>query len=450
MHPSENLPPDSEPLSAGAGGSLASNGLPQGRSSTMPRGRPNALAEGQRPGVLVLTTVFPNTAQPNLGLFVRERMFRVARELPLVVVAPVPWFPFQGLVSQWRPGFRPMPSCREEQQGIEVLHPRFFSVPGMFKWADGFLLALSCLPVLWRLRRRFQFRVIDSHFAYPDGYAATWLGRWLSCPVTITLRGTEPTLSRYPWRRRLILKAVERADRVFSVSDSLGEFLHGLGAQKAIRRVGNGVDLDRFFPEPQAAARQRVGIPPEAKVLVTVGGLCERKGFHRVIEALPGLLRRYPGLIYLVVGGASPEGDWTERLRIQARDLGLEGNVRFLGAVDPDELRWPLSAADLFVLATRNEGWANVLLEAMACGLPVVTTDVGGNSEVVERPELGSLVPFGDPAALERALVDALRKHWDSAAIRRWAASNSWDQRVKTLVAELGSLGSGRAARGGY
>jgi teichuronic acid biosynthesis glycosyltransferase TuaC len=77
--------------------------------------------------------------------------------------------------------------------------------------------------------------------------------------------------------------------------------------------------------------------------------------------------------------------------------------VHFLGALPPDELKWPLSASDVFVLATRNEGWANVFLEAMACGLPVVTTDVGGNAEVVCRDELGSIVPFGDRVALQQA-----------------------------------------------
>jgi glycosyltransferase involved in cell wall biosynthesis len=93
-----------------------------------------------------------------------------------------------------------------------------------------------------------------------------------------------------------------------------------------------------------------------------------------------------------------------------------------------------LSAADVFVLATRNEGWANVFLEAMACGLPVVATDVGGNAEVVCSPELGTIVPFGDGVKLREALDDALRCTWDSAAIRRHAQANTWDRRVDELL----------------
>jgi Glycosyltransferase len=161
----------------------------------------------------------------------------------------------------------------------------------------------------------------------------------------------------------------------------------------------------------------------------------ERKGFHRVIELLPRLLRRHPELVYLVVGGPSPEGDWSQRLRQQVSSLGLEERVRFLGPVAPRELRYPLSAADLFVLATSNEGWANVFLEAMACGLPVVTTDVGGNREVVCSDTLGIVVPFGEPEPLADALLEALEREWDREAIIAHARANSWDGRVRTLVA---------------
>lgn len=174
--------------------------------------------------------------------------------------------------------------------------------------------------------------------------------------------------------------------------------------------------------------------------MVSVGALTERKGFHRVIEGLPVLVKKFPNLIYLIIGGAGPEGNWGEKLRAQAAQLGLADHVIFLGALSPDELKFPLSAADVFVLATRNEGWANVFLEAMACGLPVVTTDVGGNREVVTTSDLGTIVEFGDGPALERALADALRKSWDRSAIVDYARANSWDSRVNVLVEEFSAL----------
>jgi glycosyltransferase involved in cell wall biosynthesis len=393
------------------------------------------------PRIVVFTTLFPNAGQPSAGLFIRERMFRVAKVLPLTVVAPVPWFPFQGLLRRWRPHFRPEAPRHEVQDGIEVRHPRFLSVPGAFKWLDGILMAVGCLPTMLRLKRAFGFNLIDAHFAYPDGDAGTLLGKWLRVPVTITLRGTEVPLARDPLRRRRMTKALGRASRIFSVSASLKRHAESLGAaSERILVVGNGVDMAKFHRLPRQAARSRLGLPDGAPVLVSVGALVERKGFHRVMECLPALRQRFPDLRYLVVGGASPEGDWSAVLHARAAELGLQDCVMFLGPVAPDELKGVLSAADVFVLATRNEGWANVFLEAMACGLPVVTTDVGGNAEVVADPRLGLLVPFDERDKLAGAISEALRRNWDRNFIVSHAEANSWDQRVKVLAAEFANI----------
>ncbi len=392
------------------------------------------------PRLIVFSSLFPNARQPRAGLFIRERMFRVGRHLPLAVVSPRPWFPGQALIRRLRPGYRPQPGCLETQEGIEVRFPRFFALPGLLRQFDGFMMALACLPTLRRLKRQ-GYNVIDAHFAYPDGYAATLLGRWLGLPVAITLRGTEVPHSRQPALRARVAKALARASRVFSVSDSLRQLAISLGMPAAKGRViGNGIDLERFAPLPRDAARRRYGLPDDAKVLISVGALVERKGFHRVIECLPALLADEANLHYLIVGGANPEGDMLPELRAQVAAAGLEARVHFLGALPPEELKWPLSAADVFVLATRNEGWANVFLEAMACGLPVVATDVGGNREVVCRPELGRIVPFGDAAALTRALRDALQRDWPRQAILDYAAANAWDGRVRILLAEFAAM----------
>lgn len=394
------------------------------------------------PHIVVFSTLFPSAAQPQAGVFIRERMFRVGAELPLTVVAPVPWFPFQSLLRLVRPHFRPDVPRIEMQQGVTVLHPRFLSVPGLFKNLDGLLMALGARGTLARLRREGRLDVLDAHFGYPDGYAASLLARWLKVPFTVTLRGTETRHARTPGLRERLRAALERADRVFSVSTSLAELAAGLGiARDKLQVVGNGVDTRKFHPVDRAEARRALGIAEDAKVLISVGGLTERKGFHRVIELLPALRRELPDLMFLIIGGASAEGDWGPQLRQQVSELGLADCVRFLGTMPPDALKQPLSAADVFVLATRNEGWANVFLEAMACRLPVVTTDVGGNREVVCRDTLGTVVPFGDPAALQAALSSALVRDWDRDAILAYARENEWDGRVSALVAAFRTLG---------
>jgi teichuronic acid biosynthesis glycosyltransferase TuaC len=400
-----------------------------------------------KPHLVVFSTLFPHAGAPNAGPFIRERMFRVGEVLPLTVVSPQPWFPGQSLLRRWKPHFRPPALRHESQHGIDVLHPRFFSVPGAFKQLDGLFMALGSYFTLKKLRRAGKLDILDAHFAYPDGYAATLLGKWLSVPVTITLRGTEVPHSKNAKLRPLLVRALTRAARVFSVSDSLRRHAIDLGiSSDKIRVVGNGVDSAKFYPVERSEARVQLGIVADAQVLISVGGLVERKGFHRVIECLPELKRRYPKLVYLIVGGAGAEGDMRAELEQQVRTLGLHDAVRFLGVIPAASLKWSLSTADVFVLSTRNEGWANVFLEAMACGLPVVSTDVGGNAEVVCRDELGMIVPFGDHAALSAALMAALAKNWDRPAILAYARDNDWQKRVAVLVEEFNALHAGTLA----
>lgn len=392
------------------------------------------------PRLLVFSHLFPSDAQPNAGLFIRERMFRVARHLPIVVVAPQPWFPFQGLIRRFRPHFRPMAARFEVQRDVEIHRPRFLCFPGILKWSDGFFMALCAFPTVRRLVRKHRIDVVDAHFGYPDGYAAKLLAHWLGLPLVLTLRGKEERQMRMNVRGRLV-EAIRGADRVVCVSEALRQVAIGAGAQ-AERTVviGNGIDLGKFHPVPRAEARTALGLPADATVLVSVGTLVERKGFHRVIECLPSLVQRFPKMHYLIVGGAGPEGDMSAALHQQVDAAGLADSVHFVGAVAPDRLKIPLSASDLFVLATGYEGWANVFLEAMACGLPVITTKVGGNAQVVCGDHLGTLVELGDKEALATAISEGLERKWDRERIVVHARENAWDSRIEALVGQFAQL----------
>lgn len=395
----------------------------------------------RKPNIVVFSSLFPSAAQPAAGVFIQERMRHVAKSLPVMVVAPRAWFPLQSLIRLFRPGFRPMSSPFEQIAGMDVYRPLVLSVPGVFKSLDGLFMALGAYPRMSRLKKDGRLDVIDAHFAYPDGYAASLLGRWLDVPVTVTLRGTEARHAKDAKLSPLVRRALDGAARVFAVADALKRVAVGIGVpQSKVLVVGNGVDTDVFRAVDKHSARAQLGLDEDATVLITVGGLVERKGFHRVMAAMPQLLQRYPKLVYLVVGGSSPEGNWEPRLRALADELGLKDRVRFLGAMPANQLKTPLSASDLFVLSTRNEGWANVLLEAMACGLPIVTTDVGGNKEVVSGDAFGIVVPFDQAEKLTAAIHDALARTWDREAIVRYARAHSWDDRAKTLVEEFMGL----------
>ena len=386
------------------------------------------------PRLLVFSSLFPSAVAPIAGVFVRERMFRVGKHLPIVVVAPQPWFPGQGLIRRFRPHFRPMAPAREVMGGVRVYRPRFFCIPGVLKWTDGLFMALSSFFAVRNVVRDHRANVIDAHFGYPDGYAAVLLGRWLRLPVMLTLRGKEQRQARASVAVAL-KRAITGADQLIAVSAALQALAIQQGANPArVQVIGNGVDLSRFASVSREDARRKFGLPVDAEVLVSVGTLVERKGFHRVIECLPGLLAGHPSLHLVIVGGAGPEGDMAGKLKSMVRTLGLDDRVHFLGPLPHDRLNVALSAADVFVLATSYEGWANVFLEAMACGLPVVTTDVGGNAQVVNDRSLGRIVPFGDTRRLQEAIDEALRIPWDRPSIRAYAESNSWDQRIQPLI----------------
>jgi len=389
--------------------------------------------------ILVLTTVFPNCKQPALGTFVRERMFRVAKECNLKVVAPVPWFPFARYL---KPNYRPIVPRMEIQQGIEVYHPRFFSIPGVLKCLDGFFFFLSLLFPLKRIRKDFDFDIIDTHFSYPEGFGAVLLARFFNRPVTITLRGTIVPLSKYFLRRIQIIYALRKATKVFSVSNSLKEKAVSLGIESSkILPIPNGVDMEKFFLIPKNKARQELGLPFDKKIIISVGGLVKRKGFHRVLAVLPEVTEKYKEVLYVIVGGPTVEGDLGPELKKQVKELNLNSHVHFTGSLPHSEVRKWLNAADIFCLATSNEGWANVFFEAMACGKPVVTTKVGGNEEVVKSADYGILVDLDDQNQLKDAILEALDKKWDHGKIIKYASENNWENVARKVLREFKKIG---------
>lgn len=384
--------------------------------------------------ILVFSSLFPSEARKTAGLFVRERMFRMREHANITVVSPVPWFPGQGIIRFFFKGYRPMPAKIELQDGVEVYFPRFLSFPYFFRSQDANFMAWSVRKLVKRLVRQKRIDLIDSHFTYPDGLAATTLANELSIPSTITMRGTEVPHTKDAKKLPFLQKAWAQASHVISVSKSLKDVALANGVKdERVTVIGNGIDTEKFTALSKQQAKQGLNIKPDSPVLITVGGLVFRKGFHRVIECLPKLKHKFPDIKYLVVGGPSLEGNIEEYLRNQCKQLGVEEEVVFCGPKPPEELYKYLSAADLFVLPTANEGWANVLLESLACGTPVVATDVGGNKEVISQSNLGYIVPFDDSTALFNSLSLGLTTKWNVNTLRGYAESNHWNIRITKL-----------------
>jgi glycosyltransferase involved in cell wall biosynthesis len=375
--------------------------------------------------VLVLTRVYPNPARPTYGVFVHERVRRVAARCQVQVVAALPRFPF----DRWagRPPRRDVPYV-ETRADIPVHHPSVVSIPGVLKSLDALFYALSLLPFLYRLQRRFPFELIDAHFGYPDGVAAVLLGACLRCPVVVTLRGHELTLRRTRLRWRQMRVALRRAE-VIALSAPLHALAVDLGVPPGrLRVIPNGVDRERFHPGDRTEARERLGLPQDRLILLTVGALVPGKGHEQVLAALPALIARRPELLFVAVGSDGGTRSRLPAIRRLIRRLSLDAHVRLEAARPHPEIPTWLHAADLFCLTSVREGFSNALYESLACGLPVIASRVGGAAELVRDGEDGYLVPFFDADAFVAAVLRALDQAWDPAAIAARAAGRTWDR----------------------
>ena len=370
--------------------------------------------------LLVYTTLFPHAGDPAHGVFVENRLraLLAGGGVTARVVAPVPWFPSaRPIFGRWA-AFAGVPPV-EERGGLVVRHPRYPVLPriGMVV-APALLAAATALPVA-ELVKHESADLIDAHYLYPDGVAAVMLAQSLGLPVVLTARGTDVNLiPRNRLARAWIGWAARRADALVAVCRALKDEMVGLGiAADKIRVLRNGVDLDRYRPGDRAAARAALGV--SGPVLLSVGHLIERKGHDLVIAALPQL----PSCT-LLIAGAGPE---LERLQGLARRLGVVGRVRFLGRLPPERLPQLYRAADALVLASSREGWANVLLEAMACGTPVVASNVWGTAEVVAAPAAGLLMPSRDAAGVAAGVRRLLADPPGRDHTRRYAEGFGWE-----------------------
>jgi glycosyltransferase involved in cell wall biosynthesis len=334
------------------------------------------------------------------------------------VLAPIPWLPsFLNYPSLGAIHRVPRHLLRN---GVEVEHPRYVVVPKVGMSITPFLLYRTMRRSLRRLLAvGHRVDLIDAHYFYPDGVAAVWLAREFNIPVVVTARGTDLNLiPQFRIPRRMIQHAAANADGVVAVCEALKASLVELGVSAHhVTVLRNGVDLDLFHPIDRSQTRARLGFV--RRTLGSVGHLIERKGHHHAIGALPHL----PDTDLIIVG-SGPERRALEELAIR---LGVRDRIRFFGTVDQPTLCEIYSALDALILASSREGWANVLLEAMACGTPVVASAVWGTPEVVAAPEAGVLMPTLDENGVVAGISKLFAALPDRAATRRYAERFDWD-----------------------
>ncbi len=390
--------------------------------------------------LLTFTTLFPNAENPNHGVFVENRLRHLVEssEVTATVLAPVPYFPSASRrFGAWSRHARV--AAVETRHGLVVHHPRYLTIPKVGMTLAPMLLARSARAALARLLAAGErFDAIDAHYLYPDGVAAMALGRAFDLPVVITGRGSDVTqIPGHHVPRWAIRRTIAAADGLVAVSAALKEAMIRLGAAaNRVTVLRNGVDVDLFRPTERERVRDELGLT--GPTLISVGHLIERKRHHLTIAAMPML----PGFKLLIVG----EGPQRERLATLIAQLGLGDRVRLMGPQPHGDLPRLYGAADAMVLASSREGWANVLLESMACGTPVAATNIWGNPEVVRSAEAGVIIDDATPQGVAEGVARLFAALPDRAATRAYAEGFGWQETTAGQLTLFRQIVAGREA----
>ena len=381
--------------------------------------------------VLTLSTLFPDATRPTFGPFVERQTLGLAAhpDVELRVMAPIGIPP----LGRFHPRYRALAGLPQTEvwKGMTVHRPAFDHLPGLgAKW-DALALVRALRPPLQNMRAQFAFDVIDAQFFWPDGPTAIALGQQFGVPVSIKARGADiHHWGTNPRTRDQVAAAGRAADGMLAVSAAMKADMIALGMPADRIRVHyTGIDRAVFYVRDRSSTKAALGI--DGGLIVSVGALIARKGQRFVIEALPAL----PGATLVLIGRGEDEA----ALRARAASLGVGDRVRFMGALPQAVIADWLAAADVMALPSASEGLANAWVEALASGTPVVTCEVGGARELIDRAEAGALVPR-NAGKIADAVGALIAQPYDRDAVAATVARFSWEANTAALYAHLHGL----------
>jgi glycosyltransferase involved in cell wall biosynthesis len=363
--------------------------------------------------LLTLTTLFPNSRQPRHGIFVANRLRKLCEtgRVDAKVIAALPTFPGAYRYAVDVP-------VREVVGTLDVRHPRYVQIPGVGMRSQPGSLARAILREIGRSNAK-TFDLVDAHYFYPDGVAAAHVADELDLPLVISARGSDINLiGDIPFARARMLRAAQKAKALIAVSEALADRMRAIGMpSERIHVLRNGVDTVMFRPVAKEEARARLGLDPGPQWILGVGNLVAEKGFDVLIRAMGDL----PDARLVIVG----EGPLRTMLQGLAESYA-PGRVVFQGNMPQADLPAAYSGADVLALPSLREGWPNVLLEAIACGTPVVAAAVGGVAEILRPGAPGAMVRDHTPVAWRDALMRALAATHDPERVRAYAFQFGW------------------------
>ena len=377
--------------------------------------------------ILTLSTLFPAAGRPNFGIFVERQTtaLTAVRDFAVTVINPIGIAPWPLDTFGGQSALRNI--LHDEQWGeLEVYRPRFTAVPKIGGRLNPGMIARSVLPIAQKLHGEIPFDLIDAEFFYPDGPAAMLLSEVLGIPFTIKARGSDiHCWGHQPGCSEQILTSAAKSAGLLAVSGALKADMVALGMDADKITVHyTGLDQSRFLPRDRVSEKAKLGI--NGPLVLSVGALIPRKNQDLLIAALTLL----PEVTLILAGQGDSERDY----RALAESLGVADRVRFLGNVPHNDLPALMAAADIMALVSESEGLANAWVEALACGTPVIASDVGGIRELVKTESAGRIVDR-NPAAIAEAMHAILANPPSPEMVAENVRAFSWDENARQLAA---------------
>jgi glycosyltransferase involved in cell wall biosynthesis len=371
--------------------------------------------------IVVVTNLYPNSKEPTRGTFVKQLVDQLANRYDIVVIAPLPWRPGRSRIDHSL-------SVEQRSDSVEVVHPRHLVIPKILRFTYSAFMFLSIFPLLRRLKNEGRCDFISAHWIYPDGVASAMAAKILGLPVYLHAMGCDINeYTKYRLRRVQIVAAMHSANAVVTKSAALAGCVQALGvAMEKIFVVPNGVDRGKFQTGDKQEARDELGISSGIFSFLYVGNFNQEKNVGLLIRAFAGLDADEKSMAHLYLVGDGPEREMLEELVV---DLGVRSRVSFLGRQPHHVLQSYYQASDCFALPSLREGCPNVLLEALACGVPVIASKVGGVPEIVTG-ENGVLVESDDHDAWIAALQSAISNPPARVQDFQWP---TWEDNARAL-----------------
>ncbi|GAB6098059.1 glycosyltransferase [Desulfatiferula olefinivorans] len=376
--------------------------------------------------IIFLSHMFPNKNKPLSSVFVAEKAKALCKRNSLKIIAPISFFPFKNEI---------LPKKIDYFDGLEVLYPKYLSMPFFhIRWYSYY-----CALLLENIKNYIKISdIINVEWIYPDCFVANKFAKKYNKKVVITVHGNEALgYFESSGRRKKYIQSLREADHIICVSNDLKNKItydYKILDHK-ISVIPNGIDIKKFhiLNKDKALSKLSVEIPSDVKVCVCVARLSEEKDLHTLIKSISFIKK---GLKLFIIG----DGPLKKELQNFITSLRLWNSVCLVGPVPHDEIINWLNAADIFCMSSTREGCPVVIHEALACGVPVISSDVGGIPDIINNDKYGFLCEPMNAELLSKNIEIAINKEWNNKEISNYGLQFTWDKVAKEMEDVFKSL----------